>query len=124
MPPAFEELLAVCSQAPVRRDVPVERLSAHQVEHLRAVRLAHPRVGDQLSKNARLGDMLLGYMRVSKADGSQVLDLQQDALLAAGVAAGHLYQDLASGQRDDRPGLAACLKALRRGDALVAKPGA
>src|SRR3954447_15694602 len=64
--------------------------------------------------------MLLGYMRVSRADGSQVLDLQKDALLAAGVEAGHLYQDLASGKRDDRPGLAACLKALRRGDVLAA----
>ncbi len=28
----------------------------------------------------------IGYMRVSKADGSQVLDLQRDALLAAGVS--------------------------------------
>jgi DNA invertase Pin-like site-specific DNA recombinase len=64
--------------------------------------------------------MLLGYMRVSKADGSQVLDLQRDALLAAGVAAGDLYEDHASGKRDDRPGLAACLKALRQGDVLVA----
>jgi DNA invertase Pin-like site-specific DNA recombinase len=64
--------------------------------------------------------MLLGYMRVSKADGSQVLDLQKDALLAAGVATSHLYQDLASGTREDRPGLAACLKALRQGDVLVA----
>ena len=27
--------------------------------------------------------MLVGYMRVSKADGSQVNDLQRDALLAA-----------------------------------------
>ncbi len=27
----------------------------------------------------------VGYMRVSKADGSQVLDLQRDALLAADV---------------------------------------
>jgi len=64
--------------------------------------------------------MLIGYMRVSKADGSQVLDLQKDALLAAGVAASHLYQDLASGKREDRPGLAACLKALRQSDVLVA----
>jgi DNA invertase Pin-like site-specific DNA recombinase len=64
--------------------------------------------------------MLLGYMRVSKADGSQLLDLQRDALLAAGIGPGHLYQDLASGKRDDRPGLAACLKALRGGDVLVA----
>jgi DNA invertase Pin-like site-specific DNA recombinase len=63
--------------------------------------------------------MLLGYMRVSKADGSQVLDLQRDALLAAGVAPGQLYEDLASGRRDDRPGLAACAKALRTGDTLV-----
>jgi DNA invertase Pin-like site-specific DNA recombinase len=64
-------------------------------------------------------NMLIGYMRVSKADGSQVLDLQRDALLAAGVQPNHLYEDLASGQRDDRPGLAACLKALRSGDTLV-----
>jgi DNA invertase Pin-like site-specific DNA recombinase len=64
--------------------------------------------------------MLIGYMRISKADGSQVLDLQRDALLAAGVEPGHLYQDLASGKREDRPGLAAALKALRRVDVLVA----
>src|SRR3954453_531946 len=63
--------------------------------------------------------MLLGYMRVSKVDGSQALDPQRVALLAAGVGPEHLYQDRASGKRDDRPGLAACLKALRRGDALV-----
>src|SRR3954468_16060630 len=63
--------------------------------------------------------MLVGYMRVSKADGSQVTDLQRDALLSAGVDARHLYEDAASGKRDDRPGLAACLKALRQGDTLV-----
>lgn len=63
--------------------------------------------------------MLIGYMRVSKADGSQVVDLQRDALVAAGVLPGHLYEDLASGRRDDRPGLASCLKALRDGDTLV-----
>jgi len=39
-------------------------------------------------------------MRVSKADGSQVLDLQRDALSAAGVGAEHLYEDHASGKRD------------------------
>ena len=64
--------------------------------------------------------MLIGYMRVSKADGSQVLDLQRDALLGAGVSTDRLYQDHASGKRDDRPGLEACLKALREGDTLVA----
>jgi hypothetical protein len=36
--------------------------------------------------------MHLGYMRVSKADGSQALDLQRDALLAAGVRPQHLYE--------------------------------
>jgi DNA invertase Pin-like site-specific DNA recombinase len=64
--------------------------------------------------------MLIGYMRVSKADGSQTLDLQRDALITAGVAAEHLYEDHASGKRDNRPGLEACLKALRQGDTLVA----
>ena len=49
-----------------------------------------------------------------------MLDLQRDALLAAGVEAGHLYEDHASGKRDDRPGLEACLKAVRFGDTLVA----
>lgn len=64
--------------------------------------------------------MLIGYMRVSKADGSQTLDLQRDALLAAGAEPGHLYEDQASGKRDNRPGLEACLKALRQDDTLVA----
>jgi DNA invertase Pin-like site-specific DNA recombinase len=63
--------------------------------------------------------MLIGYMRVSKADGSQVLDLQRDALLAAHVKPQHLYDDSDSGRRDDRPGLTACLKALRQGDVLL-----
>ncbi len=64
--------------------------------------------------------MLIGYMRVSKVDGSQVLDLQRDALLGASIPAAQLYEDHASGKRDDRPGLEACLKALRSGDTLVA----
>lgn len=63
--------------------------------------------------------MLIGYMRVSKVDGSQSLDLQRDSLVQAGVDPNNIYQDLASGKRDDRPGFAACLKALRRGDTLV-----
>jgi DNA invertase Pin-like site-specific DNA recombinase len=63
--------------------------------------------------------MLVGYMRVSKTDGGQATDLQRDALLAAGVDAQHLYEDAASGKRDDRPGLTACLKALREGDTLL-----
>src|SRR5215510_9081912 len=73
--------------------------------------------------------MLIGYARVSKTDGSQALDLQKDALRAAGVKAKHIYEDCASGHREDRPGLTACLKALREKDILVvwkldrARPG-
>src|SRR5512142_3191467 len=63
--------------------------------------------------------MLIGYARVSKADGSQVADLQHDALVRAGVSAKRIYEDRASGKRDDRPNLEACLKSLRQGDVLV-----
>jgi DNA invertase Pin-like site-specific DNA recombinase len=63
--------------------------------------------------------MLVGYMRVSKADGSQVFDLQRDALVTAGVVGGQLYEDRASGKKDDRPGLEACLKSLRTDDTLI-----
>jgi DNA invertase Pin-like site-specific DNA recombinase len=63
--------------------------------------------------------VLVGYMRVSKADGSQSTDLQRDALLAAGADPEALYEDKASGKKDDRPQLAACLKALRAGDTLM-----
>lgn len=63
--------------------------------------------------------MLIGYMRVSKTDGSQSTSLQQDALIAAGVAEEQIYVDKASGKLDDRPGLAACIKALREGDTLI-----
>ena len=63
--------------------------------------------------------MLIGYARVSKADGSQLLDLQRDALLDAGVTEERLYEDRASGRRDHRPGLDACLKALQPGNTFV-----
>ncbi len=58
--------------------------------------------------------MLVGYMRVSTADERQSVELQRDALLAASVDERHLHQDRASGARDDRPGLKACLSVLRR----------
>src|SRR5215471_1115246 len=61
--------------------------------------------------------MLVGYIRVSTKE--QKLDLQRDALLAAGVSTGYLYDDIASGAKQARPGLAACLKALHPGDTLV-----
>jgi len=63
--------------------------------------------------------MQIGYARVSKADGSQALDLQRDALKKARVKPKNIYHDLASGNKEDRPGLSACLKALREGDVLV-----
>src|SRR3546814_12051581 len=63
--------------------------------------------------------MLFGYARGSKADGSQSLDPQHDALRAAGVEPGNVDDDRASGSRDDRPGLAACLKSLRDGDVPI-----
>ncbi|MGP6175372.1 recombinase family protein [Corynebacterium sp. A21] len=62
---------------------------------------------------------VIGYMRVSKADGSQTTDLQHDALIAAGVDPDHIYEDKASGKKEDRPELTSCLKALRVGDTLL-----
>ncbi|EKF9136391.1 TPA: recombinase family protein [Vibrio cholerae] len=63
--------------------------------------------------------MKIGYARVSKQDGSQSTQLQVDALTEFGVERAHIYEDHASGRKDDRPGLGACLKALREGDTLV-----
>lgn len=63
--------------------------------------------------------MLIGYARVSKADGSQTLAPQRDALLAAGIESERLYHDLASARRDDRPRFAVCLTALQPGNTLV-----
>ena len=63
--------------------------------------------------------MLIGYARVSKSDGSQTLAPQRDALIGAGVEPDRIYQDLASGRHDARPGLSACLKALQPGNTLV-----
>jgi DNA invertase Pin-like site-specific DNA recombinase len=63
--------------------------------------------------------MLIGYMRVSTDGDRQVLDLQRDALLAAGVDERQLFEDRASGSRDDRTGLAKALAFLKPGDCLV-----
>jgi DNA invertase Pin-like site-specific DNA recombinase len=64
--------------------------------------------------------VLIGYVRASEAEGTRGLDQQREALLAAGADPTRLYEDRASGRRDDRPGLEACLASLRPGDALVA----
>ncbi|MET0053033.1 MAG: recombinase family protein [Candidatus Thiodiazotropha sp.] len=63
--------------------------------------------------------MKIGYVRVSKADGSQVLDLQEDAMRNLDIDPSNIYYDRLSGKKDNRPGLVACLKALRSGDTLV-----
>ena len=64
--------------------------------------------------------MRIGYAHVAKADDSQSLDLERDALGAEGIdEAANLYHDFASDVRDDRPGLEGCLRALRKGDVLV-----
>ena len=59
--------------------------------------------------------VMIGYARVSTED--QKLDLQRDALL--GLGCHRVFEDRASGARADRPGLAAALSHLRRGDTLV-----
>ncbi|MBN8829015.1 MAG: recombinase family protein [Sphingobacteriia bacterium] len=63
--------------------------------------------------------MQVGYVRVSKSDGSQILDLQKDALKKIGISDEYIYEDYASGSDINRPGLKACLKALRENDVLV-----
>ena len=63
--------------------------------------------------------MLIGYMRVSTDNDRQVLDLQRDALLSAGVDERHLFEDRASGSRGDRAGLARALAFIKPGDCLV-----
>lgn len=63
--------------------------------------------------------MLVGYMRVSSESDRQNTDLQRDALLATGVDSRHLFEDHASGAKDDRPGLTQVLAFVRPGDVLV-----
>lgn len=60
-------------------------------------------------------NQLIGYARVSTDD--QTLDLQRDALSAAGCKV--VYEEKISGKSADRPELKQCLKALRSGDTLI-----
>src|SRR3954462_15589167 len=59
--------------------------------------------------------MQIGYARVST--GEQTLDLQQDALSAAGCDS--IYTDVISGTKESRPGLDEALSYIRKGDTLV-----
>jgi len=63
--------------------------------------------------------MLIGYMRVSSETDRQNTDLQRDALLNAGVDSRHIFEDRASGARDDRPGLTKALAFVKPGDVLI-----
>lgn len=62
---------------------------------------------------------LVGYARVSTAEGAQVMDRQLDALREAGCT--RVFEDRASGAAAaaERPGLTACLDWLREEDVLV-----
>lgn len=62
-----------------------------------------------------IGGQVVGYARVSTAD--QDATLQTDALRHAGAV--RVFQDVASGAKDDRPGLAAAVAFLREGDTLA-----
>ena len=63
--------------------------------------------------------MLVGYMGVSSDSDRQTNDLQRDALLSAGVDSRHLFEDHASGAKDDRCGLAKALEFVKSSDVLV-----
>ena len=69
-----------------------------------------------MTEGAACGSATCAYR---KRTGRRCFDLQRDALLAAGVKPSRLYQDHASGKKDDRPGLEACLKSLREADTLI-----
>ena len=58
--------------------------------------------------------------RLKGETAPQSLDLQRAVLRAEGIdEAADLYHDVASGVRDDRPGLDSCVRDLRKGDVLV-----
>lgn len=63
--------------------------------------------------------MKIGYIRISKGDGSQKADLQYDALRAEGVALENIFEDQISGAKGERSGLSTMLRALRSGDQLI-----
>ena len=60
---------------------------------------------------------LIGYARVSTVE--QDLQMQIEALHRDGCGSEQIFRDVASGARTARPGLEACLHALRPGDTLL-----
>jgi DNA invertase Pin-like site-specific DNA recombinase len=73
-------------------------------------------VSDSVRETIKMG-FLVGYARVSTED--QNLDLQTDALLAAGVKPDNLHVEKISGASAKRPALDLAVKDLRQGDTLV-----
>lgn len=76
--------------------------------------------------------MLIGDAQMSSSDGTQALALQQVSILLAAIYSTCIYEHIASGRRDDWPGLVACLTpglhrktlpTLKRLDKLVAEGG-
>ena len=59
--------------------------------------------------------MIVGYARVSTPD--QKLEAQIDLLEKAGCE--KVYTDVASGTRDDRPGLQEMIRYMRKGDTVI-----
>lgn len=59
----------------------------------------------------------IGYARVSTFD--QNLDMQKDALKAAGCERKNIFEDRISGSKTERPGLTRCLENLEAGDVLI-----
>jgi DNA invertase Pin-like site-specific DNA recombinase len=80
---------------------------------LGTVFLHHSTTTDSENRNGT--PMLIGYARVSTND--QNLDLQRDALTAAGCQ--KIFTDTISGAKASRPGLDQALGHLRDGDTLV-----
>jgi DNA invertase Pin-like site-specific DNA recombinase len=63
--------------------------------------------------------MLIGYMRVLSENDRQTTNLQKDALLKEGIDSRNIFEDHASGAKDNRPGLKEALEFMREGDCLV-----
>lgn len=63
--------------------------------------------------------MFIGYMRVSSDSDRQSTDLQRDTLLKAVVDARNIFEDRASGAKDERVGLGEALEYVNSGDVFV-----